>query len=100
MAIVRIIQGDISSRAIVHSCCIVGQILVRRSGIPAGGLVSKIIVECVDVQVAHVGQDGNVCVCASHQEGLITLEEIKKLLFSRFSNGEAITTNPDTFSKG
>ena len=61
MAIVRIIQGDISSRAIVHSCCIVGHILIMRIGIPAGRLIIEIIVECVDVQVAHVGQDCNVC---------------------------------------
>ena len=100
MAVVRIVQSHVSGRAIVHSCCIVGQVLVRRSGIPSGGRVRKIIVECVDVKVAHVGQDSNVCVCAPHQEGFITLEELKKLLFSRFSNGEAVTTNPNTFSKG
>ena len=61
MAIVRIIQGGISSRAIVHRSCIVGQILIMRIGIPAGRLIIEIIVECVDVHVAHVGQDCNVC---------------------------------------
>ena len=98
MAVVGIIQSHVSGRAIVHSCCIIGQILVRRSGIPAGGLVRKIIVECVDVQVAHVGQDSNICVCAPHQEGFITLEELKSLYFSSFNNIEAVTTNPNTFS--
>ena len=61
MAFVRIAQDDISSRAIVPSCCIVGQILIRRIGIPAGRLIIEIIVDCVDVQVAYVGQDCNVC---------------------------------------
>ena len=47
---------------VVHCCCIVDQILIRRIGIPAWRLVIEIIVECVEVQVAHVGQVCNVCV--------------------------------------